>query len=33
MRERVASFVYALISINDVRFAHFLSNWAKIDDA
>ena len=29
-RERVAFFVYALSSINGLRFAHFVSNWASL---
>ena len=29
-RERVAFVVCALSSINDLRFTHFLSNWASL---
>ena len=29
-RERVTFLVYALLSINDFRFPHFLSNWASL---
>ena len=29
-RERVIFLVYALSSINGLRFAHFVSNWASL---
>ena len=29
-RERVAFLVYALSSINGLRFPHFVSNWASL---
>ena len=29
-RERVAFLVYALSSINGLRFTHFVSNWASL---